>query len=273
MPIFVTGFLLSEGVIGWQFWLGLFVFHVLFYGGSVAYNSYYDQDDGPIGGLYNPPKAGRDVLYFSIAIQVIGLCLMALVNIPVLLVSLVMVAMSTAYSHPMVRFKKSPMASLLTVSFGQGAGAFIAGWLCGNGDWLSLLSLKALLGVLLMMAVTTGFYPLTQLFQIDEDTARGDMTFAVKYERRSFLFAVLCWAIALICGIALAYLFYGVFEIICAAGCLVSLICYALWWRAGFNRADVRSNYLKIMRIGYIMPAGFAIFLIAEKFLKAYSLH
>ncbi len=117
------GIFLSGGPIGYQFWLGLFVFHVLFYGGSTSFNSYYDQDEGPIGGLWNPPRPTRTLLYFSLAIQAIGMILVAwFINVPLLIVALVMFALSTAYSHPAVSLKAHPLASLLTVSVGQGAG-------------------------------------------------------------------------------------------------------------------------------------------------------
>ena len=50
-PLFLWGFVLAAGdnarnLITLEFWLVFFIFHVMFYGGATALNSYYDQDEG-----------------------------------------------------------------------------------------------------------------------------------------------------------------------------------------------------------------------------------
>jgi len=261
MPIFLWGFFLSGGPIGYQFWLGLFVFHVLFYGGSTSFNSYYDQDEGPIGGLWNPPRPTRTLLYFSLAIQAIGMILVAwFINVPLLIVALVMFALSTAYSHPAVRLKAHPLASLLTVSVGQGAGGTLAGWLCGTSDWTTLLSWKALAGVVVASLITTGFYPLTQLYQRDEDERRGDVTFAVRWGERCFPFAITCMLAAALLAAVLIGTWYSPWEGLIGGVALVALAGLVYdWWRH-YEPANVRRNYVRMMRVGYVMAGGLLIF-------------
>ena len=79
--LFLWGFLLSGGEIGPPFWVVFGIFHMLFYGGATALNSYYDQDEGPIGGVWNPPKVTRDLLVFAVAVQIVGLVLIFFIEV------------------------------------------------------------------------------------------------------------------------------------------------------------------------------------------------
>lgn len=261
MPIFLWGFFLSGGEVDARFWVVLFVFHVLFYGGSTAFNSYYDQDEGPVGGLWSPPRPTRALLVFSLCLQFIGLIVVAgLGHMPLLVLSFVMFGLSVAYSHPVVRLKSRPWASLLAVSVGQGVGGSMAGWLVGRADWTSLFDPKALLGVAAATLITTGFYPLTQLYQREEDRRRGDITFAVVWGERCFLFSIICMVAAgLLGGVLVAY-YYSFWE-----GALVGAVLFALaaliwgWWRQ-FDERELKGNYSRMMRIGYLMGIGFSLY-------------
>ena len=77
MPLFLWGFVLAGGeeavhLMDARFWLVFFVVHILFYGGSTALNSYYDRDEGPVGGLWNPPKVTRQLWTFAVGVQVLA---------------------------------------------------------------------------------------------------------------------------------------------------------------------------------------------------------
>ncbi len=262
LPIFLWGFVQSEGAIGAEFWWGLGIFHLLFYGGSVAFNAYYDRDEGPIGGLWNPPRPTRSLLVFSLLLQGVGMVLVAVfTNPPLLVLSLVMWGLSTAYSHPAVRLKARPWASLLTVSLGQGIGGTLAGWLCGRGEWAGLFSGRALWAALVASLVTTGFYPLTQVYQREEDRRRGDITFAVRWGERTFPFAIGCLVAAAVAGGVLLWRTAGRLDAVLLAGGLLGLAgLIAYWWRT-FDETAVRQNYTWMMRLGYLMAAGFSAYL------------
>ena len=45
-----------------------------------AFNSYYDRDVGPVGGLEQPPPVAESLLAFSLAVQAIGFALCCFVN-------------------------------------------------------------------------------------------------------------------------------------------------------------------------------------------------
>ena len=74
-PLFIWGFMLAGGELSEQAIGGFITFHVFLYGGITAYNSYYDRDVGPIGGLRRPPPVNELLLPFSLGVQGIGFVL------------------------------------------------------------------------------------------------------------------------------------------------------------------------------------------------------
>lgn len=256
-PLFLWGFLLSGARINPRFWVVFFIFHVLFYGGATALNSYYDRDEGPIGGLWSPPQVTRDLQIFSVAVQVIGLVLIFFISLPLFGLSLVMGAVGNAYSHPAIRLKSRPWSSLLSVSIFQGMGGTAAGWLCGAEDWTTLLLLKAMLAMLSASLVITGFYPLTQIYQREQDRRKGDITFAVHWGERCFPLAITCFTCAAVLMGGLIWRYFGLWEALIVVSGLIALAAFiALWWRR-YDDGHVRANYLRMMGVGYVMTGGF----------------
>jgi hypothetical protein len=105
-PLFVWGAFISGASPEWRFWLGFVAFHVFLYGGTNMFNSYYDRDDGPIGGLERPPPVDRGFLIGSLTLKVIGLLLACGVGGAFVVCYLLFVAYSVCYSHPAIRIKK-----------------------------------------------------------------------------------------------------------------------------------------------------------------------
>ena len=262
MPLFLWGFLMSAGpaaasLVTPRFWLVLFIVHVMFYGGSTALNSYYDRDEGPVGGLWHPPPVTHHLLYFSAGLQVLGLVLLLFISVPMFVLGLVMGAMSTAYSHPAVRLKARPWASLLAVSIFQGMGGAAAGWLFVQEDWRTLFSLRAGLVLLAAALTITGFYPLTQLYQREQDRKAGVISFAVHWGAKVFPLAIACFLAAAALMAILTWQTFGAPAAVLASGGLVLLAALvAVWWHR-FDDTRVRENYVWMVRLGFLMTAGF----------------
>lgn len=266
MPLFLWGFMLAAGprapkLITPQFWIVLVIFHVLFYGGATALNSYYDQDEGPVGGLWDPPQTTRDLLVFAVALQIIGLVLLLFISLPLFILALIMGFVGNAYSHPAIRLKAYPWTSLLAVTIFQGMGGTAAGWLFAQEAWQTLFSLKAILGMLVAALIITGFYPLTQLYQRQQDREQGDITFAVYYGQKCFPVAIACMLSAAALMGYLAWQYYGLLEAFLAIAGLAGLAIYiSLWW-SRYDEGQVRTNYRWMMVLGYLMTGGFLVFL------------
>jgi 1,4-dihydroxy-2-naphthoate octaprenyltransferase len=249
-PLFAWGFALGGGVFSWRAALGFVTFHVFLYGGITAYNSYYDKDEGPVGGLRTPPPVTAPLLGFSLGMQLIGLVLTLAVGWELALLYVTVMLLSVAYSHPAFRWKARPLLSLVVVAFGQGGIGFLAGWLCAATPAPPLSSsLDGLLGLAAAVLLTTGFYPLSQLYQLDEDRARGDLTFSVVYgPTASFRFALACLVFGGACIVLVALRRFGLGDAVLAASAQLLLWGVVLRWHRRF-RSEVMANFVTLHRL------------------------
>jgi 1,4-dihydroxy-2-naphthoate octaprenyltransferase len=261
-PIFLWGYFLANGKLDADFWLGFLAFHIFLYGGITAFNSYYDRDEGPVGGLVKPPPVTPALLPFSLVTQALGFILAAFVNLPFLIIYLLILLMGLAYSHPRWRWKGRPLAGLATVAVGQGVLASLGGWVCANPSLAAVDGMSGL-GILAVTLVTTGFYPLTQIYQIEEDRARGDWTFAVWVGPSGvFIFAIITQGLAAVLLAGVIGWLLGLFEAVVVAGFYGALLIGTIRWAYKFDSTKVLSNYRRIMRINTLTSFGFMGFII-----------
>jgi 1,4-dihydroxy-2-naphthoate octaprenyltransferase len=82
---------------------------------SNGYNSYHDQDEGPIGGLAAPPKSTKLLLYLSNTMDGIAIILSFLINVHFALFVAIYIIASRLYSNRNIRFKKYPFIGVLVV--------------------------------------------------------------------------------------------------------------------------------------------------------------
>jgi 4-hydroxybenzoate polyprenyltransferase len=178
MPVF--GFALSQAShpdaarTAWAF----VILHLLIYPASNAYNSYYDRDEGPIGGLEKPPPVDARLLHVAWVLDAAGLVLGAwLVGLPFAGAMLGYGLVSRAYSYEGIRLKKYPVLSWLVVGSVQGAFTYLT--VSQAVDAVPLAELAAaryLIPALLSTLNLLAFYPLSQIYQHEEDARRGDLT-------------------------------------------------------------------------------------------------
>lgn len=260
-PIFLWGYFLSGAQPGLDFWLGFVAFHLFLYGGATAFNSYYDRDEGPIGGLATPPPVTQALMPLSLGVQLIGALFAAFVNLYFLAIYGLMFLMGIAYSYPRIRLKRRPVVGLVTVGLGQGVLASLGGWVCGRVGLASLGSLEWV-GVIAVTLVTVGFYPITQIYQIEEDRSRGDWTLAVWIgPRKTFIFSLILQALAVVLLVAVINPRMGMLAAISVAIFYGGLLAYTFFWGRNFHNEDVLSNFRKVMAINGITSFGFTLIL------------
>lgn len=180
LPVYLLDVCAFVGRLTWPVVVLGVLIHVFLYTGSNAYNSYYDEDEGPIGGLERPPQVVAALLPFSVALKVASVVGSFVVDRWVGVLMLAFAALSAAYSYPGTRWKGRPFASLATVFLGQGIiVGLIAARLGGvpMGGW-SVAQTGIVLGTSLTIL---GFYLFSHSYQGDEDQERGDRTFTVVY--------------------------------------------------------------------------------------------
>jgi 1,4-dihydroxy-2-naphthoate octaprenyltransferase len=263
-PIYLWGVLLAGGTLFQpRFWIGFITLHLFLYGGGTAFNSYYDKDEGPIGGMAKPPPTDRGLLWFSIAFQLLGLPLAMMVGWAFTAAWLIIFLMMAAYSHPAIRWKSNPAAALAAVAVGQGGIGFAVGWLTVQRDWRTLLDPVALVGAITTALIVTGLYIVTQSYQTAEDRARGDRTLPVLLGPRTAL--RLAFVILGLGGLLLVVMLGQRFG----WGWSVALALFfgftglaLLRWAQRFDEDEVMDNFHTAMRFATVSSTVLSAFLL-----------
>ena len=261
-PIFLWGWLLAGGGLNGTLVLAFVSFHVFLYGGATAFNSYYDRDVGPVGGMARPPKVVAALLPFSLAVKGIGWLLAGFVYLPFFLIYGAFATLSLAYSHPRVRLKAHPIGSLLVVGVGQGVLAFLGAWAASRGEIASVSSWPGIGGALAATFLVLGLYPLTQLYQIEEDRARGDRSLAVVWGPPAcFGWALVCQAAGGLTMLSVIASTYGWLEAcLLGVGLLGQLVAVVVWARS-FDARRLLWNYRRAMRLNTLVAGGLSVYL------------
>jgi 4-hydroxybenzoate polyprenyltransferase len=246
-PVFLWGWLVAGGGFSWSVALAFVAMHVFLYGGVTAFNSFYDRDIGPVGGLEQPPPVVPALLPVSIALQLTGAVLATAINAPFLAVYVLFGLLGLAYSHPRVRLKAHPWPSLLTVGFGQGGLAFFGAWAATRGELASAMSVDGFLGAVAAMLMIVALYPLSQLYQVEEDRDRGDRTSAVAWgPRRCFLLSIGLQVMGGGAMIAVVQRRYGGLDALLVGLALLGQVVAVGWLAGRFDAAQVLANYRRV---------------------------
>jgi lycopene elongase/hydratase (dihydrobisanhydrobacterioruberin-forming) len=164
--------------------LGLILWVVCLNGGTLALNSAYDKDEGDIAYLRQPPPPPRYLAQFSLGLMFLGLLLASLLPGEFQVAYAICLVLSILYSVPPFRLKSVPGADWLINMVGFGTLTPYAGW-AATGVPLNAAAGVVLLGFCPLFAA---LYPLTQIYQFEEDSRRGDRTLALTLGvRRSLL--------------------------------------------------------------------------------------
>ena len=232
--------------------------HILLYGGATAYNSYWDRDTGPIGGLKNPPKMTRWMHPASLLLMIAGLALALPMGTLYTIIFLISLLTFWLYSTPHARWKQHPTLSLLAIAVSTGITSVLLGTLAAGGSITNAPVAASTLGATLILL---SMYPVSQIFQIDEDRARGDRTFAVQFGiqgvRRFFAISFLFGLMFIAAGIATQSVLAAV---ILSAGALAS---YGLIYRILAGLKGNPSEYSKVMRAKFLASLSFVLFFLA----------
>ncbi len=255
------GYLLGgclSGGMDWSSFLGQFAnVHLLLFGGATAYNSYWDKDTGPVGGLRNPPSMCRWMWLASMVLQYAGLIIALLLSVSFAVIYTVSMGLFWLYSSPHFRWKGTPLSSLLAIGISTGTNSLLLGYLAAGNAGIRGDVWTAALGVALIIL---SLYPVSQLFQLDEDLERGDQTFAITFGFPGVIrfFQIAFGGGLILAGLSLAALDWrtGTAFIITGMG--------TGWWvcRQLKKLTAEREDYQKVMRIKYATSLAFVSFLL-----------
>jgi len=181
LPVFLFSLSVSPNFdVARLFWV-FFIVHFLLYPASNGYNSYFDKDEKSIGGLKNPPPVNKGLYYLSISFDVVAIVL-GYIKISLLFAGMLLIygLVSKAYSHPAIRLKKYAIMGWFITGLFQGLFTFAMCYI-GLNDYsvASVVKPSVLIPGILTTVMLWANYPMTQVYQHEEDAKRGDRTFSL----------------------------------------------------------------------------------------------
>ncbi|CAN5259146.1 hypothetical protein BH09BAC2_BH09BAC2_00580 [soil metagenome] len=240
------------------------ILHLLVYPASNGYNSFMDRDTTPIGGLEHPLLPTRHLFFTTVVMDVSAVALSLLISSFFATGILFYILASRAYSWRKIRLKKYPVLGYLTVVVFQGAVTF---FLVYHGCDINKTLDVPILGCLSATLLIGGFYPLTQIYQHQQDAEDGVNTISYMLGYRgTFIFTGIVYALAFI---ALGLYFYSELEwkqFVILQICMSPVIVYFFIWAIKVWGNKEEANFKNTMRMNLIgsffTNAGFITILI-----------
>ena len=272
LPVFIFGIGQSMQIDYFNSIIIFIALHFFIYPASNAYNSYMDRDTGSIGALKNPPPVSEGVYISTIILDIIGLLLMLLIDSKMIFLLIIYIAVSKAYSWHKLRLKKYPVIGWLAVIFFQGAYTFLLVSMAVenkiSSDWFTFQKTE---GMILSTLLIGAYYPLTQIYQHDEDGSRGDNTISLMLGiRGTFIFSAVLFLISFAEAFHYFEKYFNIFQFYIFGLCLLPAIVYFLiWFIKSFNNSS-EVDYIHTMRMTFISSTclliGFSIILYLNHF-------
>lgn len=265
LPIFLFSLSVSPNLDGQRILWVFLILHLLLYPASNAYNSYFDKDEKSIGGLKNPPPVRKGLYFLALALDLVAIVLSYIkINTTFTVMVFIYGLVSKAYSHPSVRLKKYPWTSWIITGLFQGLFTFLMCY-AGINDFTFDVAWKwqiILPGVLTSVMLWAN-YPLTQIYQHEEDTKRGDLTLSAKLGiLGTFYFAASVFTLAVA-----GFLFYLKFNfgekyVWGFLFALLPVLAYFFYWFFLILKDRKYADYTHTMRLSFISASCLNVFFI-----------
>ncbi len=253
LPIYL--FAISQtGPIAWpKALLVFFILHFLLYPASNGYNSYFDRDESSIGGLKKPPPVQKELYWVSLILDLLAILLGLIISWQFSLMLLIYGLVSKAYSHPGIRIKRYPWLSWLIAGFFQGFFTFVM-TVIGVQDAASVVKeLPLIIAALLSSLMLWGSYPMTQIYQHQEDLRRGDITLSQRLGvLGTFHFTAACFLLAS-SGFFIYFInFYHLNQGILFLACMLPVVVYFGYWYVRVRQTPSLADFDHTMRLNLI---------------------
>ncbi len=273
LPIFLFALSVSMGADWVNILIVFFVLHFLLYPASNGYNSYFDKDEDSIGGLEHPPPVSKELYYVSLALDMVAIILGSLISLSFAVMLLVYGLVSKAYSHPGIRLKKYPFLSWWVAGFFQGFFTFWMAYVGINNAKVSAIAEAPLwIGALLTSMMLWGSYPMTQIYQHEEDLKRGDYSLSYKLGiRGTFYFTAIMFTVA---GIGFVWYYQQFFTWQYATAfivCLLPVLFYFGQWYRRVYADEQEANYRSTMRLNFLSGLCLNIFFLLTALWNVYA--
>jgi 1,4-dihydroxy-2-naphthoate octaprenyltransferase len=255
MPVFFFALSISPNLTESRLLWSFVIIHLLLYPASNGFNSYFDKDEKSIGGLKNPPPVKVGLYYLSLLFDAVAIVL-GFIKVGLLFAVLLLVygLVSKAYSHPMIRLKKYPIGGWLTIGLFQGFFTFVMCYIgINNFDLENVLQWKVVIPATLSTILLLGSYPMTQVYQHEEDQQHGDMTFSRMLGiRGTFYFVLVVFSLA---SAGFVWYFWSFHEQQYAIAFLIAMspvVVFFLIWLVRVLKDEQKANFTNTMWLNFI---------------------
>ncbi|HMG89886.1 MAG TPA: UbiA family prenyltransferase [Chryseolinea sp.] len=251
----------SEDSLLWTF----IIVHLFLYPASNGYNSYFDKDEKSIGGLKNPPPVNKGLYYLALLFDAIAIILGFIkINATFSIMLVVYGLVSKAYSHPDIRLKKYPITGWLIAGLFQGLFTFVMCYIGINkygieNIWKASVLIPGALCSLMLWAN----YPMTQVYQHEEDGKRGDETFSRMLGIKGTFYFV--GGVFALVTIGFVLYFNSFLSLKYAVGFLVALLpvlLYFSYWFIKVRLDESKADYTHTMWLNFISATSLNVYFI-----------
>ena len=226
------------------------ILHLLVYPSSNGYNSYMDRDEGSIGGIKNPMVPTKQLFIVTIVMDIVAIVLSMLISSLFTFCIIIYILCSRLYSYRGIRLKQYPLLGYLTVIFNQGSLTFFMVYhgtdsnLTYHMSWLGLMAAAFLIG---------GFYPITQIYQHEEDAKDEISTISMQLGKRgTFIFCAIMYSIALL----ILWMYYSSHELYRPFVVLLIFFCpvivYFVQWFLKVLKNEAIADFKHTMQINWL---------------------
>ena len=227
-----------------------FILHFLIYPASNGYNSYMDRDTESIGGLEKPPPPSPQLFRVTVILDCTGILLSLLIGPLFTAIMLLYIGASKAYSYRGIRLKRFPYLGYLVVIFFQGAVTF---WLVHYGSNMEHNTQVPWQGLVICSLLVGGFYPLTQIYQHQQDINDGVSTISYKLGYiGTFIFCTIVYVLAWVFMAQFFIQYRKVNQLLTIGILFVPVIVYFIRWFVLVNKNHREANFKNTMKMNWL---------------------
>lgn len=209
-----------------------------------------DRDTKSIGGLEKPPPPSRQLYITTIFLDIAGILLSLFVSPLFAFVMLFYIGASKAYSYRGIRIKKLPITGYLLVIIFQGAVTF---WLVYYGSNADNSLFVPWQGMLICALLIGGFYPLTQIYQHQQDFDDGVVTISYKLGYKgTFIFCAIVYLFAFVFMAQFFILQHEQDKLLMVSIFFVPVIVYFIVWFLRVSKSTQAADFKNTMIMNWL---------------------
>ena len=228
-----------------------------------------DRDETPIGGLSKPLLPTKQLFFVTIVMDIVAVGLSLIISIYFAAGVLLYILASRAYSYRGIRLKKYPLTGYLIVIIFQGALTFLLSYHGSSVDKTLAIPFWPAVASSLLIG---GYYPLTQIYQHEEDLKDGVVTISYKLGKKgTFVFCGIVFALAT------AAMFFTFDErgqlqlFFIFAVCMFPMIFFFMQWMVKTWKDQTKADFKNSLRMNLLASGCTTIYFLILIIMKGFE--